>query len=69
MQVVGSQARILYSDQEGRVAVALAFNKAVRDGKLKVCNHDHFISNDNTTADVFVSACVTCYTQEALNRA
>jgi urocanate hydratase len=35
-QVVGSQARILYSDQEGRVAIALAFNEAVKSGKLKV---------------------------------
>ena len=36
--VVGSQARILYSDQEGRVKIALAFNKAVKDGKIKVIN-------------------------------
>ena len=35
-QVVGSQARILYSNAEGRVAIALAFNKAVADGRLKV---------------------------------
>lgn len=34
--VVGSQARILYSDQQGRVAIALAFNKAVATGELKV---------------------------------
>ena len=34
--VVGSQARILYSDQEGRVKIALAFNKAVQDGSIKV---------------------------------
>lgn len=34
--VVGSQARILYSDQFGRIAIALAFNKAVREGRLKV---------------------------------
>ncbi|ETN78583.1 urocanate hydratase [Necator americanus] len=32
--VVGSQARILYSDQEGRIAIALAFNDAVRDGRI-----------------------------------
>lgn len=36
LQVVGSQARILYSDQKGRTAIALAFNKAVADGQLKV---------------------------------
>lgn len=34
--VVGSQARILYSNQQGRVALALAFNRAIRDGQLKV---------------------------------
>ena len=34
--VVGSQARILYSDQEGRVKIALAFNQAVKDGQIKV---------------------------------
>ena len=34
--VVGSQARILYSDQQGRVAIALAFNKAVKEGLIKV---------------------------------
>ena len=34
--VVGSKARILYSDQEGRTRIALAFNEAVKTGKLKV---------------------------------
>lgn len=34
--VVGSQARILYSDQVGRVKIAKAFNEAVATGKLKV---------------------------------
>ena len=34
--VVGSQARILYCDRDGRMALALAFNKAVADGKLQV---------------------------------
>ena len=34
--VVGSQARILYSDQVGRVKIARAFNEAVATGKLKV---------------------------------
>ncbi len=32
--VVGSQARILYADAVGRVNIALAFNKAVREGKV-----------------------------------
>ena len=36
VQVVGSQARILYADQKGRTAIALAFNDAVNSGKLKV---------------------------------
>ncbi|KAK2188344.1 hypothetical protein NP493_135g03008 [Ridgeia piscesae] len=42
--VVGSQARILYSDQKGRIAIALAFNTAVANGKLKgpvVLSRDH----------------------------
>lgn len=30
--VVGTKARILYQDAEGRLAIALAFNKLVRDG-------------------------------------
>ena len=34
--VVGSQARILYSDQVGRVKIAQAFNQAVADGHVKV---------------------------------
>lgn len=36
LQVVGSQARILYSDQKGRVAIAVAFNQAIAQGKIKV---------------------------------
>ncbi|XP_045129660.1 urocanate hydratase-like [Portunus trituberculatus] len=42
--VVGSQARILYSDQRGRVKIAQAFNDAVRAGKIKapvVVSRDH----------------------------
>jgi hypothetical protein len=34
--VVGSQARILYSDRVGRILLALAFNCAVTDGLLQV---------------------------------
>ena len=33
--VVGSQARILYSDQQGRAAIAKAFNEAVAKGEIK----------------------------------
>jgi len=32
--VVGSQARILYADAEGRVRIALRFNEMVRDGEI-----------------------------------
>lgn len=42
--VVGSQARILYADCEGRTRIALAFNKAIREGKLSapvVLGRDH----------------------------
>ncbi len=41
--VVGSKARILYADAEGRIKIALAFNKAIRDGKIGpvVLGRDH----------------------------
>lgn len=42
--VVGSQARILYADAEGRIKIAEAFNKAVASGKLSapiVLGRDH----------------------------
>ena len=42
--VVGSQARILYADCEGRTKIALAFNEAIRDGRLHgpvVLGRDH----------------------------
>lgn len=42
--VVGSQARILYADAEGRIKIAKAFNKAIADGKLSapvVLGRDH----------------------------
>ena len=34
--VVGSQARILYAELEGRVEIALAFNEAIARGTIKV---------------------------------
>ena len=34
--VVGSEARILYSDLRGRIELAQAFNDAVKNGELKV---------------------------------
>jgi urocanate hydratase len=42
--VVGSQARILYADSEGRVKIALAFNRAIREGRVSapiVLGRDH----------------------------
>jgi urocanate hydratase len=42
--VVGSQARILYSDAEGRRAIAAAFNAAIRNGGISapvVLGRDH----------------------------
>ncbi|MDR1112558.1 MAG: urocanate hydratase, partial [Bacteroidales bacterium] len=42
--VVGSQARILYADAEGRIKIAEAFNHAIREGKISapvVLGRDH----------------------------
>ncbi len=42
--VVGSQARILYADAEGRIKIALAMNKAIREGRVSapiVLGRDH----------------------------
>lgn len=42
--VVGSQARILYADCEGRTRIAQAFNRAIADGRLSapvVLGRDH----------------------------
>ena len=42
--VVGSQARILYADAEGRTKIALAFNDAIRRGEISrpvVLGRDH----------------------------
>ena len=41
--VVGSQARILYADAEGRIKIAQAFNKAIKKGKIGpvVLGRDH----------------------------
>lgn len=42
--VVGSQARILYADAEGRIKIALAMNSAVREGRVSapvVIGRDH----------------------------
>ena len=42
--VVGSQARILYANTEGRIAIGRAFNKAIADGRISapvVLGRDH----------------------------
>jgi urocanate hydratase len=42
--VVGSQARILYADAEGRIAIARAFNSAIATGELSgpvILGRDH----------------------------
>ncbi len=42
--VVGSQARILYTDAEGRINIASAFNKAIKEGRISapiVLGRDH----------------------------
>jgi urocanate hydratase len=44
MLVVGSQARILYADSEGRIAIAAAFNTAIANGEISgpvVIGRDH----------------------------
>jgi urocanate hydratase len=59
--VVGSQARILYSDAEGRVKLAVEFNKAIASGRIKgpiVLSRDHHdVSGTDSpfreTADVY----------------
>ncbi len=42
--VVGSEARILYADAEGRIKIAEEFNQAIKEGKIKapiVLGRDH----------------------------
>jgi len=42
--VVGSQARILYADCEGRIKIATAFNKAIKDSRISapvILGRDH----------------------------
>lgn len=42
--VVGSQARILYADSDGRIEIAAAFNQAIREGRISapvVLGRDH----------------------------
>ena len=41
--VVGSQARILYADAEGRMKIAEAFNQAIKNGEIDtvILGRDH----------------------------
>ena len=56
--VVGSQARILYADSEGRTRIAQAFNRAVADGRLSapvVLGRDHHdvSGTDRETSNIY----------------
>ena len=50
--VVGSQARILYADCEGRTKIALAFNEAIRKGEISapivLCRDHHDVSGTDS---------------------
>ena len=44
LPIVGSKSRILYADAQGRIAIASAFNKAIKEGKITgsvVLGRDH----------------------------
>lgn len=44
LPIVGSKSRILYADANGRIAIALAFNEAIKNGEIKgpvVLGRDH----------------------------
>ena len=65
--VVGSQARILYADCEGRTNIALKFNQAIRDGKVSapiVLGRDHHdVSGTDSpyreTSNIYDGSCFT----------
>jgi urocanate hydratase len=65
--VVGSRARILYADSEGRIKIALAFNKAIREGRISapiVLGRDHHdVSGTDSpyreTANIYDGSAVT----------
>jgi urocanate hydratase len=65
--VVGSQARILYADAEGRIKIAEAFNQAVHDGKISapvVLGRDHHdVSGTDSpfreTSNIYDGSCFT----------
>ncbi len=65
--VVGSQARILYADAEGRIKIALAMNKAIREGRVSapiVLGRDHHdVSGTDSpfreTSNIYDGSCFT----------
>lgn len=65
--VVGSQARILYADAEGRIQIALAFNEAIKNGVLSnpvVLGRDHHdVSGTDSpyreTSNIYDGSCFT----------
>ena len=65
--VVGSQARILYADCEGRTKIAEAFNRAIADGRITapvVLGRDHHdVSGTDSpyreTSNIYDGSCLT----------
>ncbi|MEW6757331.1 MAG: urocanate hydratase [Acidobacteriota bacterium] len=64
--VVGTQARILYADAEGRVRIALAFNEMVRRGEIGpvILGRDHHDTQGTDspfreTADIYDGSALT----------
>lgn len=65
--VVGSQARILYADAEGRIKIAAEFNKAIREGRISapiVLGRDHHdVSGTDSpfreTSNIYDGSCFT----------
>jgi urocanate hydratase len=64
--VVGSKARILYSDEEGRVRIALKFNEMIRNGEIGpvILGRDHHdVSGTDSpfreTANIYDGSSVT----------
>ncbi|MEM7041148.1 MAG: urocanate hydratase, partial [Bacteroidota bacterium] len=65
--VVGSKARILYADAEGRIRIARRFNRAIREGEIKapiVLGRDHHdVSGTDSpyreTANIYDGSAVT----------
>ena len=65
--VVGSQARVLYADCEGRTKIAAEFNKAIADGRLTapvVLGRDHHdVSGTDSpfreTSNIYDGSCFT----------